>query len=34
MEGILHDPAYLMGSSCLLQVTVLSSCEFLRDSLQ
>ena len=24
MEGILHDPAYLMGSSYLPQVTVLS----------
>ena len=29
MEGILHDPAYLLGSSYLPQVTVLSSCEFL-----
>lgn len=33
MEGILYDPAYLL-SSYLPQVTVLSSCEFLRDSLQ
>lgn len=29
MEGILHDPAYLLGSSYLPQDTVLSSCEFL-----
>lgn len=29
MEGILHDPAYLLGSSYLPQGTVLSSCEFL-----
>ena len=28
-----HDPAYLPGSHS-PQVTVLSSCEFLRDSLQ
>lgn len=33
MEGILLDPAYLLNSY-LPQVTVLSSCEFLRDSLQ